>query len=220
MLGYNLGSAFGFARVNAGIGSLIIGTQPLLIALLGAVAAKEHLTRTTLLGLAIGFAGSALLVWRDIGLGDSSLGFLTGCALVFGGGAAWAVYVVGTKPLITKYGSYTITAWSISIAAVYLLALFGRPSSVAKAIAMPAHSWLEMGYMAVFSTFLATIMWNYGAARLSAAAAGAFIYLVPIIGVAASAVILHEPVTGGMMAGGGLILIGVAIAQFAPLLRR
>jgi drug/metabolite transporter (DMT)-like permease len=39
--GYNLGSAFGFERINAGTGSLIIGTQPLLIALIGALAARE-----------------------------------------------------------------------------------------------------------------------------------------------------------------------------------
>ena len=29
MLGYNLGSTFGFEHVPAGIGGLIIGTQPL-----------------------------------------------------------------------------------------------------------------------------------------------------------------------------------------------
>jgi drug/metabolite transporter (DMT)-like permease len=216
MLGYNLGSAFGFAHVTAGIGSLIIGTQPLLIALLGSAVAKEKLTPAGLIGLMIGFSGTVLLVWHDVGIGGNSASFLEGCALVFGAGAAWAVYVIGSKPLVNRYGSFAITAWSISIAAACLLALFGRPSAMATALAMPAHSWLEMAYMAGFSTFLATILWNYGAGRVPSAAAGAFIYLVPIIGVAASALILHEPITAGMLAGGGMILLGVAIAQFAP----
>ena len=43
MVGYNLGSAFGFERVTAGIGSLIIGTQPLLIALFGTLISRERL---------------------------------------------------------------------------------------------------------------------------------------------------------------------------------
>lgn len=216
MLGYNLGSAFGFAHVTAGIGSLIIGTQPLLIALLGSAVAKEKLTTAGLIGLLTGFTGTVLLVWRDAGISANSANFLEGSALVFGAGVAWAIYVIGSKPLVNRYGAFAITAWTNSIAAACLLALFGRPSALATAFAMPAHSWLEMAYMAGFSTFIASILWNYGAGRLPSAAAGAFIYLVPIIGVAASALLLDEPITSGMVAGGGLILAGVAIAQFAP----
>ena len=48
--GYNLGSAFGFERINAGTGSLIIGTQPLLIALIGIFAARERLTPAVVVG--------------------------------------------------------------------------------------------------------------------------------------------------------------------------
>ena len=67
MMGYNLGSAFGFAHVTAGIGSLIIGTQPLLIALMGTLIAKERLTVAAIIGLIVGFFGIVLLVWRDLG---------------------------------------------------------------------------------------------------------------------------------------------------------
>ena len=62
MIGYNIGSAFGFAHVSAGIGSLIIGTQPLLIALMGSLIAKERLTTAALAGLPAGFLGVVLLV--------------------------------------------------------------------------------------------------------------------------------------------------------------
>ena len=46
IFGYNLGSSFGFAHVGAGLGSLIIGTQPILIALFAALLGEE---KTTLL---------------------------------------------------------------------------------------------------------------------------------------------------------------------------
>jgi hypothetical protein len=51
MLGYSLGSAFGFAHVSAGMGSLVIGTQPLLIALLASLVAHERLTNAAHLRL-------------------------------------------------------------------------------------------------------------------------------------------------------------------------
>lgn len=53
-----------------------------------------------------------------------------------------------------------------------------------------------MLYLVVLSTFLSTLAWNYGAARLSASAGGAFLYLVPIIAVAAGAIWFGEAVTG------------------------
>ena len=219
MVGYNLGSAFGFELVSAGIGSLIIGTQPLLIAAMGAFAARERLSPMAMLGLAIGFTGTVLLVWKDVGVSGNTSDFIIGSTLIFLCGVAWSVYVVVSKPLVQKYGAFSITALSISLGSLIMVPLFARTGTLDTLRAMTAGNWLDMAYLAILSTVIATITWNYGAARLPAAAAGAFLYLVPILGVGAGAVMLGEPVTPGMLAGGGLILLGVAIAQFGPLLR-
>ncbi|MCX7347760.1 MAG: DMT family transporter [Alphaproteobacteria bacterium] len=219
MVGYNLGSAFGFELVSAGLGSLIIGTQPLLIAATGALIAREKLTPIAMLGLAVGFTGTVLLVWRDLGLSGDSAGFIAGSVFIFLCGLAWAIYVVAAKPLIRKYGSYSITALSIIIASLIMIPMLARPSTVDTVMAMTPRNWLDMAYISILSTLIATITWNYGASRLPAAAAGAFIYLVPIIGVAAGGLMLSETITPGMMLGGTMILAGVAIAQFGPLLK-
>ena len=100
MVGYNLGSAFGFERVSAGIGSLIIGTQPLLIALFGAAIAKERLGPAAIAGLVVAFAGTAILVSGDLALAGDGWEFAIGCALVFACGIGWAIYVVVSKPLV------------------------------------------------------------------------------------------------------------------------
>ncbi len=158
-------------------------------------------------------------MWRDLGLARDSASFVTGSVFIFLSGLAWAVYVVGAKPLIQKYGSYSITALSIIIASLIMIPLLARPSTIDTVMAMTPRNWLDMAYISILSTLIATITWNYGASRLPAAAAGAFIYLVPIIGVAAGALMLRETITPGMMLGGTLILAGVAIAQFGPLLK-
>ncbi len=214
MMGYNLGSAFGFANVTAGIGSLIIGTQPLLIALMGTLIAKERLTVATIIGLIIGFIGIVLLVWRDLGISNDGWGFITGCTFIFLSGMAWSIYVVVSKPLVRKYGSFSISALSIVICSLVMVPLLGRPSTLATVQDMSIRSWLELGYIAILSTMVCSITWNYAASRMKAAASGAFLYLVPILGVGAGALILGEHVTSGMLMGGALILIGVAIAQF------
>lgn len=214
MMGYNLGSAFGFAYVTAGIGSLIIGTQPLLIALMGTLIARERLGVTAILGLIIGFLGVVLLVWRDLAITADSWSFLAGCAMIFLSGTAWAVYVVVSKPLILKYGSYSISAMSISLCSLVMVPMLARPSTLTTLADMSVRSWAELGYIAIISTMVCSVTWNYAASRMRAAASGAFLYLIPIIGVAAGALILGEAVTSGMVTGGALILLGVAVAQF------
>ena len=217
--GYNLGSAFGFERINAGTGSLIIGTQPLLIALIGAVVAKERLTPAVTAGLLVGFAGIVFLVWNDLGVTGDPVSFIIGCAMIFVSGTCWAIYAVASKPLSQKYGSLPVTAMSVAITSLVLVLLLGRPSTLATLATMTPRSWAEMAYLVIFVTALTMVTWNYGAARLPAAAAGAFLYLVPPIGVAAGALLLGEKVTGGTVIGGTLIMAGVAIAQFGGRLR-
>lgn len=219
MVGYNLGSAYGFERVSAGVGSLIIGTQPLVIALFGALIAKEKLGPATIVGLAAAFAGTAILVSGDLSLAGNGWNFFIGCALVFSCGVGWAIYVVVSKPLIRKYGSFNISALSIVIAAVALELLLARPATLITLQAMSARSWFDMAYIAILSTVICAVTWNYAAARMTAVAAGAFLYLIPVIGVAAGAMLLNEAITANMLWGGALILTGVAIAQFAPLIR-
>lgn len=215
---YNLGSAFGFVRIGAGTGSLIIGTQPLLIALVGIIGAGERLTGATVLGLVTGFAGIVFLVWNDLGITGDPASFLTGCLLIFGSGCSWAVYAVASKPLSQRYGSFPTTAVSVVLAALMLIVILGRPSSFGTLTAMSARSWIEMAYLVIFVTALTMVTWNYGAARLPAAAAGAFLYMVPPLGVLAGAVMLGETVTPGMVIGGTLIMAGVAIAQFGGMI--
>lgn len=219
MVGYNLGSAFGFERVTAGIGSLIIGTQPLLIALFGTLISRERLTPAAILGLIVGFIGVVLLVWKDLGIADDGKSMLLGSTMIFTSGVAWAIYVVMSKPLVVRYGPLSITAWSIVLGSAVMVPLLGRPDTLVTLTTMSPRSWLEMAYIGIVSTIVASISWNYGASRMTAAACGAFLYMVPIIGVVSGALILGEQLTAGMLTGGVLILAGVAVAQFGDRLR-
>ena len=79
------------------------------------------------IGLIIGFLGIVLLVWHDLGISNDGWGFLLGCTMIFLSGTAWAIYVVVSKPLIRKYGSYSISAMSISLCSVVMVPMLARP---------------------------------------------------------------------------------------------
>lgn len=214
MLGYNLGSVFGFECVPAGVGGLIIGTQPLLIAVLAAVLTRETLTVATMVGLGVSFLGTALLFSSDLSGGVAGSSQLLGGILIFLSGLAWALYVVLARPLIRAYGAFQVSALTIMIATLPMLLLL-RPGTVDTVMTMTPRLWFEMFFMVILATVVSAVTWNYGAGRLSSIATGTFLYLVPVLAVAAGAIILDEAVTPGMVVGGVLILLGVAIAQFA-----
>jgi len=213
MFGYNLGSVYGFERVGAGVGGLIIGIQPLLIVLLAAALGLERITASILMGLALALAGTAALFWSDfegeIGSGVSKLGIL----YLFLAGVSWAVYTVASRPLVARYGAWQISALSIIGATVPILALTSGRTFHAASI-MTANQWLEMAFMIVMGTLISAATWNYAAVRMPPGVAGMFLYLIPVMAVVAGAIMLDEEVGAQIIIGGSLILSGVAVAQY------
>ncbi len=218
MLGYNIGSVFGFSYAPAGIGGLIIATQPLLIAVLAAMVGSEKLGAAAILGLTISFIGS-LFLFRDNGVSQIPRSeILIGSALIFLAGLAWSVYVVFSKPLIRRYGSYKISALTLAIAAPPLLVLAsGKTLDVA--LSLDSAALFSLFFLVVIATFISLMLWNFATGALRPTAVGASLYLVPILAVLSGYALLNEAITQNTLIAGAIILAGVAIAQFGPSLK-
>ena len=81
-------------------------------------------------------------------------------------------------------------------------------------------AWLAVGFVVVFGTFLATSAWNYALGSMDSSIAGVFLYVQPVVAAIGGILILGERLTWPLLLGGALIILGVAIAQFGPLLMR
>lgn len=216
---YSVASVFGFASVPAGIGGLLYATQPLFIALLAAFLLGERLTIHVLFGFLLALAGTVLLLWNDLTAGPETQSYAIGLLLLVIACAAWAFYSVPGKVLFQRYGTLSMTAMSLLIATLPMI-LFASPGTLETVRAMTPRHWLELAFLAGISTFIAMFTWTYGTARVSAATAGAFLYLIPVIAVLAGALLLDETVTLATVLGGLLILGGVAVAQFGQRARK
>lgn len=219
MAGYNWFVNAGFELVPAGVGTLVTMVEPLMIAILAAVLLGEKLTRYVLAGVAIALAGALVLFWPDLtatspeAVSPRGIVYLLLCCL------GWAIYTIATKPLLERHGSFTVTAMTMLIAAPIMLGAASEPLPEL-VMRLDLRQWLEVCFL-VFATGLGgTMLWNYGVAHMSSSAAGAFLYLIPVVAVAAGALILDEKVTVYVVAGGVIMLAGVAAAQFGPLLSR
>jgi drug/metabolite transporter (DMT)-like permease len=217
MAGYNWFVNAGFELVPAGIATLVTMIEPLMIAILAAMALGEKLTRYVLLGVALAIAGSVVLFWPDLTtetqnpVSARGLFYLLLCCI------GWAIYSIVTKPLLDRHDSFTVTAVTMLIAAPLMIGAASEPLPQLAA-QLDMRQWFEVAYLVLASGLGGTMLWNYGAKHLSSTSAGTFLYLIPVIAVAAGALMLGEQVSVHVVAGGLLMLAGVAAAQFGPAL--
>jgi drug/metabolite transporter (DMT)-like permease len=215
MAGYNWFVNAGFELVPAGVGTLVTMVEPLMIAILAAMLLGEKLTRYVFLGVVLAIAGSVVLFWPDLTAASPQSVSARGLLYLLICCVGWAVYTIVTKPLLDRYDSFTVAATTMLIAAPILVGAASEPLP-ALAARLDLRQWLEVAYLVVAAGIGGTMLWNYGAKHLSSTAAGTFLYLIPVIAVAAGALVLAEPVTVHVVAGGILMLSGVAAAQFGP----
>lgn len=211
--GYNLAANFGMQVTTASVGGLMLGIEPVFIAVLAALLLAERLTLTAIFGLASAGAGTVLLLWNQSNGGvDAANHGLRGPLLMLCAGFFWSIYVVLLKPLFPIYGSMRATALTSVIGMVPLL-LLASTGTLATANTMTGWQWTLLLYHSVLGTVFSIYLWNFGNKYISSASAAAFIYAVPLVSVASGVAILGEPLTPSLIIAGVMILVGVFVAQ-------
>ncbi|WP_433379119.1 DMT family transporter [Actinoplanes sp. CA-142083] len=206
--GYMVFLNWGERLVDAGTAALIVNVGPILIALLSARLLHEAAPRSLWLGIAVSFAGTAVVGLSMSSGGSSSLLGVLLCVLA---AITYAIGVVSQKPAL-RYGSaLQITTYSALVATLALLPFSGvLLHEVADA---PASATLNMIYLGVGPTAIAFTTWAYALARTSAGKLGATTYVVPALVVLMSWLFLGEVPGWLTLAGGALCLAGVAVSR-------
>ncbi len=213
---YTIAASYGMQTTPASLAGLILGAEPVMIALIAAVVLGDRLTRPVMAGLALAAVGTAVLVLGRHGvdaIGAAAAG--AGPWMVLFGAASWSAYAVAIRPLLRSYGAIRATSIASLIGSLPLFAL--TQSSVPATLeVMTGLQWLVLLFLAIPATVVSLVLWNYGNRHVSAGAAAAFIYAVPVVSVAAGVMVLGEELSPSLVLGGLLVLAGVALAQFAP----
>lgn len=205
---YMVALNWGEREVDAGTAAMVVNVGPLLVVLLGGLLLGEGLPRPLLLGMAVSFAGAAVVgMSQSDAEGASGFGVLL-CLLA---AVCYATGVVTQKPALRHAGPLQVTTFGCLIGTVACLPF--APVLVSEAGTAPLSATLNVVYLGVFPTALAFTTWAYALARTTAGKMGVTTYLVPALVVAMSWLVLDE-VPGLLALGGGaLCLAGVALSR-------
>jgi drug/metabolite transporter (DMT)-like permease len=210
---YQLLFLAGVPRTSVANSGLIFGLSPVVISLLSAAVGHERLGWTRWAGGALSVVG----LYFVVGVGATlSVNSLSGDALVFAGMLCWAVYSVGSRPLLGRYSPTVLTAWTTTIGtALYLIAAVPALA----ATNWPGVSWLSWFLMAASSLLclvLAYVIWYTGVQRLGATRTANYSNLTPIAAMIIGWLWLGEPITAAQSIGTVAILGGVFLTRWSP----
>ena len=183
-------TALGLNFVSAGLACVLTGLNPLALAIGGALFFNERVRPQTLVGLVGALAGVGWVMAGRLGNDNSPSGALIICL-------ANAVMVAGNllyKRWQLDCGLLVSHAVQLFIGGVTLLALSAGVEPWSQVQWGARLFWAE-AFLVFGVSFGAMLTWLFLLARGTASKAGAFLFLVPLFGLAEGAAILGESLT-------------------------
>ncbi len=208
---YNVALNEGERRVDAGTAAMLIQVSPVLIALLAATFLSERFTAFLALGLALAFGGVALIAFSTSPGGNSDV---VGVVLCLVSAVAYSISMILQKPLVGRHPAVHITWLACTVGAIACLPFAG--TLLHETAAAPTSSILWVVYLGVFPTAIAFTTFAFALQNMSASSLGVTTYLVPPITIVLGLVFLSEAPPAMAYVGGGLALLGVAVARRKP----
>jgi drug/metabolite transporter (DMT)-like permease len=212
LVGYNLPVTVGLQWLPASTAGLLLATEPVWVMVLGRVFLGERGGGRAWLGSAVALGGVAMLAGPGALTGAHGNRELAGAGLVLAGTLAFGAYTIVLRPLSQSYGAVPATAASTVAGTVPYLGFAGTLLAPAHAGLNPA-VWAEIAFLAFGSTVAGMLLWNLAVLSGGTTRVSLLLYLEPVVSVLGAVVFLGERLSLVTIAGGLLILAGVAVAS-------
>jgi len=213
VLGNHLLILMGLKYVSGAVAGVIIGSAPVVTALLSSVMIQDVPLRAVWMGGLLSCTGVALV--SVAGFHAAGEHPLLGGLLVFLGVVSWALYSIGSRSVMDRMSALTVNWTTLLVATVIQIPLLWTDRKMLDAgvasVTMP--DWLALAYLVVFATAVAQQAWLFGVKGIGPSRASVLGNLTPVAAVVLSALILHESVGPVEVIGIGLILAGVWVVD-------
>lgn len=203
--------SIGIDAGTASLGALILGLEPVCIALFGALLLREHPGRNMLIGLGLGLAG-VVVVSGILTVGVSGTPLVAVLALGVTT-VSFSIYAVRLPAVVRLVGGIpaagaTMTAGGLAIVPFALVEVV---RGVAVQSDARASTIIGSAYLVIGQTVVGYGLFVFAVSRLRSAQLAIMLYALPPLAVLADWILIGERPHARDLVGGALILLGVAI---------
>ncbi len=201
----------GLERTTPARSAIVVALIPACVALLAHRFLGERLNRAKWVGIAIAFVGVAIVEVPALREATSAR-YLLGDGITLLAVFAFSSYTVLAKRALPRLGPLVAMAGCYIVASVLLLPLV--PTALSHDWAsVSLRGWAALGYMAVAATVFAYLGHCWALSRIESGRVAVFTCLQPVLAGLISWGFLHEPLPAPLLAGGAVVLAGVALVQ-------
>ena len=202
----------GVKGLGAGLSALVVQLEVPFLVLLGALLLGERPAASKWLGIVIAIAGVGLIATQQ-----RFTGSLGPVVLVLGGAFFWALGQVLVRGLKGMTG-LSVTAWTAVLATpqLFLLSALFETGQVEAIRTAGIGAWGAALYLGLVMTTLGYFLWNSLILRNPVGHVAPFLLLLPVFSVIGGVLFLDETLTFMRLAGGAVVLSGVALITLSP----
>lgn len=208
--------SIGQLQVASGLAALLIAAVPLVIVVLRAVSGDRP-NRATLVGVAVGAAGLALLLFAGPSSGSGGVdgNAWWGPWIVVLAAVGWATGTYATTRLPTPPNPFAMAAVQILVGGAVLMTISLAIGDRLDVAAVPVVAWWSWGYMAVVVTLMAFSAFAYALTKLPVSTVATYAYVNPVIAVLLGVLVVGERFSALQLVGGAVVLIAVVLVVAA-----
>jgi drug/metabolite transporter (DMT)-like permease len=219
IFGWNALVLFGVREMPAGRSAILAYTMPVWATLASLVLLHEPLSRRKQLGLALGMAGMALLLWDDLSAIEKSP---FGALMILGAAIVWGIGTVLLRKFNPPLPQTTLSAWMMIAGWLPFVVIvpLTDPQWMSRPATLSGSGWFAIVYNIVFAGTLAHWAWFTLARRLPVAVSSLSSLPVPVVGVFAGMIVLGERPGPAEWVALALVLSALVAVLMPPLGRR
>jgi drug/metabolite transporter (DMT)-like permease len=212
----NVALVYAEQTISSGLASLLMASVPLFVALAEMMLPwGEPLPVRGWLGIVLGFAGLAALVWPSLRTGfagDSAR--LVAIGVLLAGAIAWTVGSIFSRHARLPVNSFVAAAWQMLIAGAFCTllgtALGQWPDFHVNLASVGSQVWLITGGSLIGYTAFIYLLEHVPVAKVSS-----YCYVNPVVAVLLGIVLLHERPERAEFAGMAAIVVAVFVMTTA-----
>ena len=202
----SMGTQFiGTKLTNASLASLINSMNPITITLLASLILKEKISPRNVISILVLLIGVRILI-GDINDNVYIGGILFSLLSVF----IWSLVSVLIRKVTRKYNPIQITAYGITMGAVFNLPVSMYEIYTTPDIEFDAGVIIATIYMGLVCTALAHLLWNKSLSMLDAGVCSLFYPIQPLVATLLGIIFLNEAINKNFIIG-GLLIVGAVV---------